>query len=61
MMEKIKDSEITPEKVAEFFLMINKLEDVDCRFDVIEILTDTTHSASVNHIKNAFDYNFIYS
>lgn len=40
--EKIK-------KVATFYLMENKLFDVDVRFDVIEIL-----GSEINHIKDAF-------
>ncbi len=46
-------------KVAEFFLMINKIEDIACRFDVIEILTDRPNVAYVHHIENAFDESFI--
>ena len=47
-------------KVAEFFLMVNKLEDFSCRFDVIEVLTDRANCARIHHIKNAFDCNFAY-
>lgn len=36
-------------KVAEQFLIENKLLDIPCRFDVIEIVGD-----KINHIENAF-------
>ena len=48
-------------KVAEFFLMINKIEDMAYRFDVIEILTDRPNTAYINHIQNAFDSNYVLS
>lgn len=35
--------------VASFYLIKNKLQDSQCRFDVIEILND-----EINHIENAF-------
>ncbi len=36
-------------KVAELFFLENKLQDVECQFDVIEIIGD-----KINHIENAF-------
>lgn len=36
-------------KVAEEYLLKNKLTDYPCRFDVIEVLDD-----EINHIENAF-------
>ena len=44
-------------RVAQFFIMMNKLEQLNCRFDVIEIL----HGDQINHIKNAFDYSSAFS
>lgn len=39
--------------VAEYFLMINKLEHSYIRFDVIEIYKKTNEKIQINHIKNA--------
>ena len=39
-------------KVAEYFLMINKLENTFVRFDVIEIKENLRHKIRINHIKN---------
>ncbi len=45
-------------KVAQYFLMINKLENIYARFDVIEVLGKDTNNLKINHIKNAiFDCN----
>ena len=41
-------------KVAEFFILINHLENANIRFDVIEILYKK-NCCYINHIKNAFD------
>ena len=46
-------------KVAEYYLMINKLEKMSCRFDIIEVLPKTANLYRINHIKNAFDYSNI--
>lgn len=40
-------------RVAEFFLMINNLENCFTRFDVIEIYEKADHKIHINHIKNA--------
>lgn len=40
-------------KVAEFFLMIHKLESSFIRFDVIEVLEKTNQKIQIHHIKNA--------
>ena len=40
-------------RVAEFFLMINKLENCYTRFDVIEIYEKSNNKIQINHIKNA--------
>ena len=39
-------------KVAEYFLMINKLENTFVRFDVIEIKENFSQKIRINHIKN---------
>lgn len=39
-------------KVAEYFLMINKLENTFVRFDVIEIRENSNQKIRINHIKN---------
>lgn len=39
----------TIRKVAEYFLIQNKLNDVSCRFDVIEIMGE-----KISHIENCF-------
>lgn len=46
-------------RVAEYYLMINHLEKINCRFDVIEILPYHNNHFKINHIKNAFDYSDI--
>ncbi len=40
-------------KAAEYYLMINHLESIFCRFDVIEILNEYYEPLQINHIKNA--------
>lgn len=40
-------------KVAEYFLLLNKLENTFVRFDVIEVRESLNKSFRVNHIKNA--------
>lgn len=40
-------------KVAEYFLMINKLENVFVRFDIIEVYQKNNQKIQINHIKNA--------
>ena len=47
-------------KVAEFFTMVHKLEDISIRFDVIEVLDNSNNHLFINHIKNAFDYSVLY-
>jgi len=39
-------------KVAEYFLMLNKLENTFVRFDVIEIRQNMNQKILINHIKN---------
>ena len=39
-------------KVAEYFLMLNKLENTFVRFDVIEIRENFNQKVRINHIKN---------
>lgn len=39
-------------KVAEYFLMLNKLENTFVRFDVIEIRQNVNQKILINHIKN---------
>ena len=40
-------------KAAEYFLMINKLENCFTRFDIIEIYEKSNNKLHINHIKNA--------
>lgn len=40
--------------VAEYFLMINNMENIFCRFDVIEIYI-TKQDIKINHIKNCVE------
>ncbi len=40
-------------RTAEFFLMMNKLEKMICRFDVIEVLNTSSKQTAINHIQNA--------
>lgn len=41
-------------KIAEGYLMENKISDVDCRFDVVGILLRGNEAPKMNHIENAF-------
>ncbi|MBU2446475.1 MAG: YraN family protein [Bacteroidetes bacterium] len=41
-------------RIAEAYYYINKIEDQECRFDVITILGDLKSNPKINHIKNAF-------
>lgn len=41
-------------KVASGFLAKNKLEDAECRFDVISVSLDEDQGYSVRHLKDAF-------
>ena len=41
-------------KIAEGFLAKNKLQDAECRFDVISLLFADDKGFSIHHIKNAF-------
>lgn len=44
-------------KAALFFMTKHKIFDYMCRFDVIEVLTDSTkEGTNINLIKNAFEY-----
>ena len=49
---------VTPTKIkkiiatANYYLMTKNYENVSCRFDVIEIISDTKE---INHIENAFE------
>ncbi len=47
-------------RVADFYTMIHKLEDINIRFDIIEIFENTSNILFINHIKNAFDYSIMY-
>ena len=40
-------------RAAEYFLMLNKLENKYARFDVIEIYKGKNETPKINHIKNA--------
>ncbi len=41
-------------KIAEAYLALNNLEDVECRFDVISLVFNKDGSCSLSHIKDAF-------
>jgi len=41
-------------KVAEYYLMINHLENHFVRFDIVEVLGKKNARLQINHIKNAF-------
>lgn len=41
-------------RIAEAYYYINKIEDQECRFDVITILGALKNNPKINHIKNAF-------
>lgn len=40
-------------KTAEYFLLLNKMENAFVRFDVIEIFITTNSDVRLSHIKNA--------
>ena len=40
-------------RVAEYYVMVNQLEDKFMRFDVIEVYVDFSGKARISHIKNA--------
>lgn len=41
-------------KIAQGFLTINKIREVECRFDVISLIKTEKNEYSLRHIKNAF-------
>jgi putative endonuclease len=41
-------------KIAELYLYDKKIEELDCRFDVIAILLEDINSPIINHYINAF-------
>lgn len=41
-------------KIAQGFLAINKIREVECRFDVISLIKTEKNEYLVRHIKNAF-------
>lgn len=41
-------------KIAEGYLALNKIEDVECRFDVISLAFDENGDHSLTHYKDAF-------
>ncbi len=41
-------------KIAEAYYYVNKIEEQECRFDVIAILAEPNKQPKINHIKNAF-------
>jgi putative endonuclease len=41
-------------KIAEMYLVENKITDMDCRMDVIAILLKQNLPPEINHIENAF-------
>lgn len=41
-------------KIAQGFLAINKIQEVECRFDVISLIKTEKNEYSIRHIKNAF-------
>ncbi len=41
-------------KIAQGFLTLNNLNDVECRFDVLSLLFDGNNGYLLKHIKNAF-------
>jgi putative endonuclease len=51
-VNKNKQSQI--KKIAEAYLAINKIEDKDCRMDVIAILQLSGEKPQINHYINAF-------
>jgi len=41
-------------KIAQGFLSINKIQDIECRFDVISLIKTEKNAYLFRHIKNAF-------
>jgi putative endonuclease len=41
-------------KIAEGYLAVNNIEDVECRFDVISLVFDENGNYSLTHYKDAF-------
>ncbi len=41
-------------KVAAFYLYQHKIEEIDCRFDVVAIIIRNNLPPNINHIRNAF-------
>ncbi len=41
-------------KIAAFYLYQHKIEEIDCRFDVIAIFARKNSTPDINHIRNAF-------
>lgn len=41
-------------KIAEGYLALNNLDDVECRFDVLSIVFDENRTRSIIHYKDAF-------
>ena len=41
-------------KIAEGYLALNKIDDVECRFDVISLVFDENRDYSLTHYKDAF-------
>lgn len=41
-------------KIAEMYLVENKIADVDCRIDVVAIMIKKNLPPEINHIENAF-------
>jgi putative endonuclease len=41
-------------KIAEGYLALNSLDEVECRFDVISLIFDENGSYTISHFKDAF-------
>lgn len=41
-------------KMAELYLFDKKIEEVDCRFDVVSVLMENPSNPQITHYKNAF-------
>ena len=41
-------------RVAQGYLLKNRLDEVECRFDILTLTVDCSWTWSVNHIKDAF-------
>ena len=54
------EDSITPSKrkqlrrVAQGYLLRNRIQDVECRFDVLSLTYDELEGYRINHIKDAF-------